>query len=333
MYIPNNWKKMYDGSYAVDGSVAITEDYISDGRLRVRFHKVTGDFDCKYLNLHTLEGCPQEVGGDFNCEGNVLYSLHGAPKFVSSNFSCALNKLETLAECPEYIGGNFSISHNRLKDLKGSPRSIYGWFICDDNPLKTLIGGPEKVKNFSCLLTQLQSLRGAPYVIDSFYCQSNKLQTLSGVQEEIYGHFNCSNNLLESLVGGPKKVYGGYYCDNNNLKDLQGAPEWVGDSFECHDNQDLYDYTWIPKHVGGDVHFSNTEVLTNEIEKFKRIKASTLPALVNHKKLLAGTTIDWAGFDRTLFDYARWIPLGNMRHENLTTRQKKELQALRVSGL
>ena len=57
MYIPNNWKKMYDGSYAVDGSVAITKDYISDGRLRVRFHKVTGDFDCKYLNLHTLEGC------------------------------------------------------------------------------------------------------------------------------------------------------------------------------------------------------------------------------------------------------------------------------------
>ena len=45
----------------------------------INFGKVTGNFECSYLGLKSLEGAPQTVGGDFKCSYNQLTSLKGAP--------------------------------------------------------------------------------------------------------------------------------------------------------------------------------------------------------------------------------------------------------------
>lgn len=68
--IPENWHQNLDGSYDVEGTVYITKEYVSNGRLRIKFGKVSDKFYCSRAGLSSLEGCPREVGGSFDCEGN-----------------------------------------------------------------------------------------------------------------------------------------------------------------------------------------------------------------------------------------------------------------------
>ena len=46
----------------------------------------TGDFDCSYNELTSLEGAPTTVNGHFNCIENDLTSLDGCPKKVDGDF-------------------------------------------------------------------------------------------------------------------------------------------------------------------------------------------------------------------------------------------------------
>ena len=73
--IPKSWKLNSDGSYNVNGDVDLEQfKHLvgSDGKLTVKFNKVTGDFYCMDLNLTSLEGCPEKVGGSFYCNNNEL---------------------------------------------------------------------------------------------------------------------------------------------------------------------------------------------------------------------------------------------------------------------
>ena len=141
----------------------------------VKFGKVSGDFDCRYNKLTSLEGAPREVRGSFRCIDNNLTSLEGAPQKVKGWFDCSDNKLTSLEGAPREVRGNFDCSNNKLTSLEGAPREV-GWsFDCRNNKLTSLVGAPQKVGG-------------------SFDCRNNKLTSLEGAPQEVGTWFECSYN-------------------------------------------------------------------------------------------------------------------------------------------
>ena len=192
----------YDGYLNSD----ILSNFISEDKdgFTINFGKVTGNFECSYLGLKSLEGAPQIVDGDFNCMNNQLTSLKGVPQTVGENFNCSDNYLTSLEGAPQKVGGGFNCMNNLLTSLEGAPKKVRGWFYCSNNKLTSLKGAPQTVGgNFYCPWNQLTSLEGAPTEVgENFYCQYNWLTSLKGAPQTVGGNFNCSRNFnLHSLDG------------------------------------------------------------------------------------------------------------------------------------
>ena len=180
-----NPKKM---CYDCEGKVSVSEDIITDGKLKIRFGKVGDDFSCSGHNLTSLKGAPNEVVGSFHCSDNKLTTLEGAPTVVGRSFDC---------------------SNNNLTTLEGAPKEIVWYFDCSGNRLTTLEGAPNKVGRH-------------------FYCDNNRLTTLEGAPNEVGGHFGCRNNRLTSLEGAPQEVGGDFHCNSNpNLVLPKRKPSWL----------------------------------------------------------------------------------------------------------
>ena len=267
--IPENWHQNLDGSYDVAGMVYISRKYVSNGKLRIKFGKVSDRFYCSSVGLTSLEGCPKEVGGSFDCEGNKLKTLEGAPKEVGKSFYCSYNQLTSLAGAPDIIKGSFDCSHNLLTTLRGAPKYVFG--------------------DFSCKYNLLSSLEGSPL--------------------DIGRNFFCTNNKLVTLTGAPKSVKGSFIVDSNPLRDLNGSPE-----------------------VGGKLSIKNTDYY--KLQEGLTIKAQELPSLYQRHidQDIKIQRIDWSGFTRSLYKYARWIPRDlYIEHLNLNFKQQKELYAIMIS--
>jgi hypothetical protein len=96
----------------------------------VSFGSISGNFDCHYNQLASLEGAPQQVGGDVFFGNNRLTSLVGGPKEVGGDFMCFSNRLTSLEGAPEKVGGNFDCRVNILTSLEGAPKEVGGDFKC-----------------------------------------------------------------------------------------------------------------------------------------------------------------------------------------------------------
>ncbi len=105
-YDIKNYTINSDGSIDVDGDVDISPlriraQHLPNQELKklpLKFGEVTGNFDCSYNQLTTLEGAPRSVWGDFNCSDNKLTTLEGAPESVGGNFLCYWNLLCHISE-------------------------------------------------------------------------------------------------------------------------------------------------------------------------------------------------------------------------------------------
>ena len=142
-----NLTRNADGSYDASGDVVIDRRLVKDGKLIIRFGRVSGNFDCSRTNLTTLEGAPEKVGGYFDCNRNRLASLKGAPKEVGGAFWCDYNRLTTLEGAPKKVGGDFVCSRNELTTLKGAPTEVGGGFWCGHNSKKFTRNDVEAVSN------------------------------------------------------------------------------------------------------------------------------------------------------------------------------------------
>ena len=183
-----SWKLNSDGTYDVDGDVNLKNynQFIKDGKLTIKFNKVTRSFFCANLNLTSLEGCPKEVGIDFYCYYNNITSLEGGPKKVGRSFYCSDNNLASLKGAPRKVGGSFICNRNNLASLKGAPEKVKEDFKCVNNKLTSLEGGPREVgRDFDCSENKLTSLKGAPEKVgEDFYCSENTKQfTKSDVEK------------------------------------------------------------------------------------------------------------------------------------------------------
>ena len=99
---------------------------------------INGDVDLESLYLESLPDFLVDVhiSGSFDCRGNNLHSLEGAPKSVGGSVSCSINNLQSLEGAPKSVGGNFYCSTNNLQSLEGAPKNVGGYFYCRNNPVK-----------------------------------------------------------------------------------------------------------------------------------------------------------------------------------------------------
>ena len=162
--------------YDCDNDVKISKDIVLDGKLKIRFGHVKGNFGCFDIKLTTLEGVPQKVGGNFDCSSNELTTLEYAPQEIGGDFYCSHNELTTLEGAPNEVGSGFDCSSNKLTNLKGSPQKVGSYFDCSSNKLTTLEGAPQEVEDyFDCDFNKLTNFKGAPQTVGSdLYCRYNQ---------------------------------------------------------------------------------------------------------------------------------------------------------------
>ena len=134
---------------------------------------VAGNFNCSNIFVHgnnindinryslkDLKGVKfGNVSGDFNCQYNKLTSLEGAPQTVKGNFLCRENQLTTLVGAPKKVGGYFDCNHNQLTSLEGAPKKVGGYLGCYGNPvsestLKAIFALMEKGKAYQKALEE-----------------------------------------------------------------------------------------------------------------------------------------------------------------------------------
>ena len=81
-----NYKINNDDTIDVNGHVHLDNRLGDIEKLPVKFGKLSGNFNCNFNELTTLEGCPNYVGGDFYCGWNKLTSLEYSPKYIGRDF-------------------------------------------------------------------------------------------------------------------------------------------------------------------------------------------------------------------------------------------------------
>lgn len=132
-------------NYVYNGSLEFKIDDLKDGKIPIKFSRVTGNFICKNIGLKTLENCPDTVGGEFDCSNNELKDLTGGPNEVGCSYRCTNNKLENIKGVAYSIGASlensiFNCSNNPLKSLETARSQevvIFGNMICTDTTLST----------------------------------------------------------------------------------------------------------------------------------------------------------------------------------------------------
>lgn len=138
-----------------NGSLEFKAEDLKDGKIPVKFYRVTGNFICKNIGLKSLENCPESVGGEFDCSNNELKDLIGGPNEVGTNYRCKNNKLESIKGVAysigaSYEGSTFNCSNNPLKSLETGRTQevvIFGNMICTDTTLPTFANTALEVRN------------------------------------------------------------------------------------------------------------------------------------------------------------------------------------------
>jgi hypothetical protein len=141
------------------------KDKFSDGKLPLKFNKISKWFVLQNNNLTTLEGCPNEVGEGFACTDNLITSLDGCPTITNkSSFNCYNNKLTSMKGCPNEVD-QFIFDYNNLTSLEFSTEIVNDRFSCTYNKLTSLEFGPKKVKgDYSVGYNDI-------YNLDGFECE------------------------------------------------------------------------------------------------------------------------------------------------------------------
>ena len=174
-------------------------------KIRVQFHDVTGDFNCRPASLTSLHGSPRTVGGYFDCQGLKLKTLQGAPEYVGGTFSCSYTTIDNLYGSPRRVG-NFDCVGTQITSLHGAPRIISGFFDCSRTSITSLLHSPATARHFfDCSDTQITSLHGGPTRVATFYTRRNKIRNFEGGPESAI-YIAASECELESFRGLAKDV-------------------------------------------------------------------------------------------------------------------------------
>lgn len=148
----------------IDGSniILTNAENLTEFPEYIQFNRIDNNFICFGIGLTSLRGCPNFVSGEFDCSFNDIESLEGGP--VSARYyicndnrlkslkggpkksefiNIDNNLLESLADLPDNIQ-DLSAASNQLKDLNGLPSKLGNLWIFD-NPGKFTEGQIRKV--------------------------------------------------------------------------------------------------------------------------------------------------------------------------------------------
>lgn len=147
-----DYKVNPDMSVDVWGDVMKSETHrlsseITDFSLKefpIKFNVVNGDFNFAKTKLRNLRLGPKRVTGDFECSYNYLTSLEGSPEYVGGNYSVrSIGHLysseyciRTLEGCPKHVGGYIDFSGYGVYTFEFFPDYLGGDIICKDNPIQ-----------------------------------------------------------------------------------------------------------------------------------------------------------------------------------------------------
>jgi hypothetical protein len=249
------WTINENGVVDVDGDVQVFGgEILKLDKLPIKFGKVTGDFQCKNVDLTTLENCPDYVGGKFEVNSNYLTTLDFFPKNVGRNINLSNNKLTSLVGLPEKVNGNLEIFRNSLVNLEGCSKIIDGSFDVQSNKLTTLKGFPEKINGSVNINNNNLYNIGvdlSDYVFDNFYCNNSDITSLVGFPKKIKYNFECSKNQLTDLQGFPLEVGFSIDLSKNFLRSLEGLPKVVKYDLYVYENYLNSKTTGFPEKVNG----------------------------------------------------------------------------------
>ena len=85
--------KNEDDTYSSKRDFRVPKELVENGKLKIKFKKISGWFDCSCLGLTTLEGFPDYVHGSFFCDNNNLESFDFLPKKITGIIYCHVSLL------------------------------------------------------------------------------------------------------------------------------------------------------------------------------------------------------------------------------------------------
>lgn len=192
----SNYKLIEHEKYGfiVDVYDSVDISFLNLSKIKVKFNKIYGDFNCSNNKLKTLLGCPEEVQGSFFCFNNKLKNLEYSPKKIHKDYLCFSNQLASLYGAPHEIYGDFYCSFNQLQTLEYSPKVVNGDYNCSSNMINSLWGSPKIIRN-------------------NFDCSDNVLHNLEYTPLLVYGHYLAKQNPIDTLEYLPNKVLKSFFIE------------------------------------------------------------------------------------------------------------------------
>jgi hypothetical protein len=220
----NEYTISVDGVIDVAGNVDISEKNLES--VPYKFGEVTGDFDCYFNKLTSLQGFPSSVGGDFYCHRNQLTSLQYAPSSVGGDFWCGNNQLTSLQYAPASVGGSFSCVNNQLTNLQYAPASVGGDFSCSKNKFRNLgdlVGLPKFIGgDFNCGIPE-ETIFGYKLVGDVIAPNYDIFKDMNILYEEA-GEKYYQPNALRGFIRQESPSY----LTKINLKEIENKFREIG---------------------------------------------------------------------------------------------------------
>ena len=96
-----------------DGNINFSGKNITDKDVdKIKFGKVTGDFECQNNKLTSLDFAPEFVGGNFNCSNNNINDFDNIPiKHVEGDFYAYGADPDKLSKLKGIVKGKIYPSH------------------------------------------------------------------------------------------------------------------------------------------------------------------------------------------------------------------------------
>jgi len=276
-YLDCEYKINPDLTIDVYGVIMMDNMNIGEFPEYIQFNKADDTFSLTNTKLHTLRGCPREVGTNFYCDSNNLTSLEYAPEKIHGNLYMSRNNIPLdllLRQLKDIDLGGLCYSDLGVYDRNSHLTESFS--RDNDDKLKNI-----GVGKISLIKDWLEKYQVKNYLIDSdnlsisvfgdvYLNMKNTGNFPDYIKFDIVsGYFACSANKLTSLKGCPKTVGGDFYCLNNKLITLKDGPINIRRDFDCSFNF-LTSLEGCPK-IGGTLHCNGNDISIDEIERIKEL--------------------------------------------------------------
>jgi Leucine-rich repeat (LRR) protein len=170
--------------------VVINNKLVEDGKLRIKFNHVSGDFKAMYLDLTSMEGFPKIIDRNCYLSNNQITSLVGGPKTIGKHFVFQNNPITNLEGFPESVARYIDLGGCMLTSIEGLPTKVHDDLHLERNNITNLIGAPDSIDGAFVLTDnkELTSLEGFPGIVigNVHLVGCDNLKSLYGITNRVH---------------------------------------------------------------------------------------------------------------------------------------------------